>query len=156
MRSFLYEKPEDSMRCQGWTPCLALPALAAVTEAAEPRAQRLAAVEGAALHDWDVRIESMLRAGELTLRRTHEDTLLPSRQHVRLDQVFKGVPVYGGQLVRQTEGERTVSVFGTLYEGIDLDPRPALTADQAVAIIERLAGAELGPTRVPKLVVFPR
>jgi len=124
--------------------------------AAEPRVQRLAAVEGAALHDWDARIESMLRAGDLQVRRTHEDTLLPGRQHVRLNQAHKGVPVYGGQVLRQTEGERTISVFGTLYEGIDVDPRPALTADQAVAVIEKLSGVDLGPSRVPQLVVYPR
>jgi bacillolysin len=135
---------------------VSLLALAATAGAAEPRVQRLAAVEGAALHDWDVRIQSMLRAGDLEVRRTHDDTLVPSRQHVRLTQLHKGVPVYGGELVRQTEGERTVSVFGTLYEGIDVDPRPALTPDQAVAVIERLSGADLGPSRVPRLVVFPR
>ena len=49
-----------------------------------------------------------------------------------------------------------MSVFGTVYEGIDVDPRPGLTADQAVAVIERLSGADLGPSRVPQLVVFPR
>ncbi|HET9317935.1 MAG TPA: M4 family metallopeptidase [Vicinamibacteria bacterium] len=129
---------------------------AGAARAAEPRVQRLAAVEGAALHDWDARIESMLRAGELQVRRTHEDTLLPSRQHVRLNQAYKGVPVYGGQVVRQTEGERTVSVFGTLYEGIDVDPRPTLTPDQAAAVIEKLSGVDLGPSRVPQLVVYPR
>ena len=131
-------------------------ALGGAAQAAEPRAIRLAATEGAALNDWDTRIESMLRAGDLQLRRTHEDTLLPSRQHVRLDQAYRGVPVYGGQVVRQTEGERTVSVFGTLYAGIAHDPRPTLTADQAVAVIEKLSGADLGPSRVPRLVVLPR
>lgn len=145
------------MRFHGGTVVgLSVLALAAAAGAAEPRVQRLAAVEGAALRDWDVRIESMLRAGDLAVRRTHEDTLLPARQHVRLDQIHKGVRVYGGQVVRQTDGERSVSVFGTLYEGIDLDPSPTLTPDQAVAVIERLSGADLGPSRVPQLVVFPR
>src|SRR4029450_1366761 len=88
--------------------------------------------------------------------RTHEDTLLPARQHVRLDQHYRGVRVYGGQVVRQTEGDRTISVFGTLYDGIDLDPRPTLTPDQAVAVVQRASGAGLGPSRVPELVVFRR
>ncbi len=144
-------------RHEGTALALAALALGVMSaDAAEPRVTRLAATEGAALNDWDTRIDSMLRAGDLQLRRTHEDTLLPSRQHVRLDQAYRGVPVYSGQVVRQTEGERTVSVFGTLYEGIDLDPRPTLTADQAVAVIEKLSGADLGPSRVPRLVVLPR
>jgi len=146
------------MRIRGMGSVLGLGvlALAGSAAAAEPRVQRLAAVEAVGLREWDARIESMLRAGDLQVRRTHEDTLLPSRQHVRLAQVHKGVPVYGGQLVRQTEGPLTLSVFGTLYEGIDVDPRPALTADQAVAVIEKHSGADLGPSRVPQLVVYPR
>jgi Zn-dependent metalloprotease len=157
MQAFLYEKREEPMRFRHeLTLSLLAVGLAAAAGAAEPRVHRLAAVEGAALREWDVRIDSMLRAGDLELRRTHEDTLLPSRQHVRLTQLHRGVPVYGGQVVRQTEGARTVSVFGALYEGIDVDPRPTLTADQAVAVVERLSGADLGPSRVPQLVVFPR
>jgi bacillolysin len=130
-------------------------ALAASPAAAEPPARRLAAVGGQQLRDWDGRVDAMLRAGDLRVRRTHEDTLLPSRTHVRLSQLHRGVPVYGGELVRQTDGAATVSVFGTLYDGIDLDPRPALTPDQAVAVVEKLSGADLGPARVPQLVVLP-
>jgi thermolysin len=154
-----HENREESMRSwlEGTVLAPAVLALGvAAAGAAEPRATRLAATDGAALHDWDARITSMLSAGDLRFRRTHEDTLLPSRQHVRLDQAYRGVPVYGGQVVRQTEGERTISVFGTLYEGIDVDPRPTLTADQAVAVVEKLSGADLGPSRVPQLVVLPR
>jgi bacillolysin len=134
---------------------LACAALAASPAAAEAPARRLAAVAGQELRDWDGRLEAMLRAGELRVRRTHEDTLLPSRTHVRLTQLHRGVPVYGGELVRQSEGTATVSVFGTLYDGIDLDPRPTLTPDQAVAVVEKLSGADLGPSRVPQLVVLP-
>ena len=144
------------IRCGGTVLGLSFLALASAAGAGEPRVQRLAAVEGAPLREWDARIDAMLRAGELRVRRTHEDTLLPARQHVRMTQLYRGVPVYGGQLVRQTEGERTVSVFGTLYEGIDIDASPLLSADQAIAAIERLSGVDLGPSRVPELVVLPR
>lgn len=134
---------------------LAWAALAASPAAAEAPARRLAAVQGQELRDWGGRVESMLRAGELRVRRTQEDTILPSRTHVRLTQLHRGVPVYGGELARQTDGDAVVSVFGTLYEGIDLDPRPALTPDQAVDVVEKLSGADLGPSRVPQLVVLP-
>lgn len=136
-----------------WT--LAWAALAASPAAAEAPARRLAAVQGQELRDWSGRVESMLRAGELRVRRTHEDTVLPSRTHVRMSQLHGGVPVYGGELVRQTDGDTVVSVFGTLYDGIDVDPRPALTPDQAADAVEKLSGAELGPSRVPQLVVLP-
>jgi thermolysin len=134
---------------------LACAALAASPAAAEAPARRMAAVTGQELRDWDARVDAMLRAGDLRVRRTQEDTLLPSRTHVRLTQLHRGVPVYGGELVRQTDGAATVSVFGTLYDGIDLDPRPSLTPDQAADVVEKLSGAELGPARVPQLVVLP-
>lgn len=136
-----------------WT--LAAAALFASPAAAEAPARRLAAIEGRELADWGARVDAMLRTGELRVRRTQEDTLLPSRTHVRLTQLHRGVPVYGGELVRQTDGATPVSVFGTLYEGIDLDPRPTLTPDQAVAVVEKLSGADLGPAREPRLVVLP-
>lgn len=136
-----------------WT--LACAALAATAAAGEAPGRRLAAVGGQELRDWDGRVDAMLRAGELRVRRTQEDTLLPSRTHVRLTQLHRGVPVYGGELVRQSDGSATVSVFGTLYDGIDLDPQPALTPDQAADVVEKLAGVDLGPERVPQLVVLP-
>jgi bacillolysin len=124
--------------------------------AAEEGALRVAASRTAELRDWDARLEARLQRGDLRLRRSDQDTLLPGRQHYRLTQLYRGVRVYGGDVARQMEGERTVSIYGTLYEGIDLDPRPVLTADQAVAVVERLSGADLGPARVPELVVLPR
>src|SRR5262245_8438011 len=103
MRTIRHEIREESMRFRHERTVLALAVLAlggVAADAAEPRVTRLAATEATALHDWDTRIATMLRAGDLQLRRTHEDTLLPSRQHVRLDQAYQGVPVYGGQVVR--------------------------------------------------------
>ena len=64
--------------------------------------------------------------------------------------------MFGGDITRQTDGGLTLSIFGTAYIDIDLDPTPGLSADEAKVIIETLAGAELGPTRIPELVVFPR
>src|SRR5262245_19962960 len=80
--------------------------------------RRIRAVQPTELRNWDDRIAAKLRTGELSLRKVSKDTLLEGREHQRFDQVYKGVPVFGGELVRQLDGARTVSVFGTLYEGI--------------------------------------
>ena len=60
MRPFLNEKRRSRMRIGHESLVLALSLLAlgsaGAAGAAEPRVQRLAAVEGAALHDWDARI----------------------------------------------------------------------------------------------------
>ncbi len=97
----------------------------------------------------------MLRDGELRVRPVRGDTLLPARQHVRADQFYKGVRVFGGDIARQLEQGATVSMFGTLYEGIAIDPTPALDADGAAAVVEARAGTALGAGRRPELVVLP-
>jgi bacillolysin len=46
-----------------------------------------------------------------------------------------------------------VSVFGDVYDGIDIDTSPAIAADRAREIVAGLAGVEVG--RTPELVVLP-
>jgi thermolysin len=131
----------------------ALPVLAA---AQGSPAVRVATAEAVQVGEWDRRIAQMTAQGELAVRWEREDTLLPGRTHQRLAQVHHGVPVYGGELVRQREGGRTLTVFGTWYPGIAVETRPTLTADQAVGVVERLSGRDLGPLVEPRLLVLPR
>jgi thermolysin len=121
-------------------------------EGAEPR--RVAAAATADTRAWAARIEGLVREGGLVLRAVRDDTLLPGRQHARYEQQYKGVPVVGGDLAAQVSGADVVSVFGTLYEGIDLDAVPAFSADHAADVISRLSGQPLG--NPPELVVLPR
>jgi hypothetical protein len=123
--------------------------------AAAPRALAVSAGGPGELRDWDRRIAQMEAAGELVVRWERDDVLVPGRRHLRHAQVHQGVPVDGGEVVQQVAGADTVSVFGTLYGEIALDPRPALTPDQAVAVVEARAGVDLGPARVPELRVLP-
>jgi bacillolysin len=123
--------------------------------AAGPRAQAVAATEPRELREWDVRIARMLASSELVARWERTDSLLPGRRHVRLAQLHGGVPVEGGELVQQTAGPDTVSVFGTLYREVAAETRAVLTADQAVAVVEERSGVDLGPERVPDLRVLP-
>jgi thermolysin len=135
---------------------LALTALASPlpppAEAAEPR--RVAAAATPETRAWAARIEGLVRDGGLALRTVRDDTLLPERQHARYAQLYKGVPVVGGDLVAQVSGADVVSVFGTLYDGIEVDPVPAFSADHALDIISRLSGQRLGHR--PELVVLPQ
>ena len=108
------------------------------------------------LRQWDDRVNRMIQGGALRVRQIREDTSISGRTHERLSQYHEGLPVFGGDITRQTDGGLTLSIFGTAYIDIDLDPTPGLSADEAKVIIETLAGAELGPTRIPELVVLPR
>jgi thermolysin len=122
------------------------------SDAAEP--QRVAAAGSGETRAWAARIEGLVRSGGLALRAVREDTLLPERQHARYVQLYKGVPVVGGDLAVQVSGADVVSVFGTWYDGIDIGAVPAFSADRALEIISRLSGQPLGTS--PELVVLPQ
>jgi|RhiMetdeSRZDD1v2_1073273.scaffolds.fasta_scaffold131181_2 bacillolysin len=122
---------------------------------AQTRLRTVVATTLADLRTWDATVDRMKRDDGLRVRRSVEDPMLPGRTHERLDQFHQGVRVYGGDIARQSDHGLTVSIFGTIYEGIDLDVRPALSIDDVKAIVERQSGVALGPERVPELMILP-
>ena len=86
---------------------------------------------GAALPDALVQMDAMLGDGRLDIQSTQDDTQIAGRVHERLKQMYKGVPVFGGQLVRQMDGRSIISLSGRLYSDIDLDVTPQISAGQA-------------------------
>jgi Zn-dependent metalloprotease len=135
---------------------LAIAAVAVSTPLAADAAPPLRVMAAAAeAREWQARIDALVRSGGLAVRKVRSDTLMPDRRHVRYAQLYKGVPVVGGDLVVQVVGSDAVSVFGSLYEGIDLDAVPAVDADRAVEIASRLSGQPLGPFPPPELGVLP-
>ena len=81
--------------------------------------------------------------------------MLPGRVHERYDQEYRGVPVFGGGVARQLDAGQTVSVFAVLYDKIDVSTVARISPQQAKLTIERLGGAQLGPSRIPALVILP-
>ena len=143
------------MRARWSFPVLAALALAPrAGSAPAPTALRVEA-KGAEARAWDARIEALLHAGGLAAPRVRSDTLVPGREHERYAQMYKGVRVIGGDLVRQVSGADTVSLFGTLYDGIDVDAVPALDGGHAAAVVSALSGQPLGPRHPPELGVLP-
>jgi Zn-dependent metalloprotease len=112
--------------------------------------------EGRALREWDDRIAAGQRTRELRLRARQSDTLMPGRVHERLDQYYKGVPVFGGETVRETDGKMTRSVTAAIYAGLNLDTTPTLSPDDAARVFIRETGAEAGRSLNPQLMVLPR
>jgi len=131
-------------------------ALAAVSASAQPRATTIVASDPATIRRWDADIDALLRSGDLAVRRTDIDTLVAGRTHTRLQQLHRGVPIIGAELTRQTDDiGATVSIYGTMYSGVNIDVTPVLSPDAAAAIVARRSGVELGPSRMPVLWVFP-
>ena len=109
-----------------------------------------------ALRQWDTWVDRMVRDGGLQLRQSHDDTLIDGRTHQRFGQYYEGVPVFGGDIVRQLDRGLTVSIYGTAYTAIDLDTTAALSHEEATGIIETLSGTALPPSSAPELTILPR
>jgi thermolysin len=99
-------------------------------------------------------VDGMRRSGELRLRVAREDPIVSGRVHARFDQYYRGVRVFGADVAQQQRGAEIVSLYGNVYDGIDIDPAPSLDAERAREIVEAAAGVEIG--RRPELVVLPR
>ncbi len=103
---------------------------------------------------WTTRVNAMLRSGELRIRQTREDTLLPGRVHERADQYYRGVRVFGADLARQLRNGATESVFGALYD-VNVDTTPAIDEDRARTLLSARTHVEIDPAARAELVILP-
>ena len=126
-----------------------------VVAAAGERSARVEASSVGGLREWSEKVDRLLAAGELAVRLTRDDTMIPGRRHERLAQLHRGVPVFGGELTRQSDAVSTLTVFGTLYEGIDVDVAPRLSPADAEARLAARGGRPFGARGGPELVVLP-
>jgi len=138
-------------------------ALALLSSASPPAAQTratlqtIAAVSPQALREWDAVTTSMLRNGELRVRDSRADALLPGHVTERADQYYRGVRVFGGDITRQFDAIGVVeSIFGVVYSGIGIQTDPAIDEDAVRARVADLAGQRLPDSARPELVVLPR
>jgi len=102
------------------------------------------------------RITRMMRRGDLRLRMSLPDRLVAGRRIERADQHHRGVRVFGGDVVRQMARGQVISIFGTIYEDITVDPDPLIAEADARHRVEERAGVLLSPSRAGELVVLPR
>jgi thermolysin len=144
--------------------CLAAPVLVTAQQtparpapfSRQDRPREIGATQAADLRAADAEIGRMVRGDELRLRASETDQLMTERRHQRFDQYHRGVRVFGGEMVRQLDGAETISVFGTVYQAVDIDTTPALSGQDAAAAASRIAGVGGEPTRPPDLMVVPR
>jgi Zn-dependent metalloprotease len=126
----------------------------AQTPASEPGIASVHASTPAELRAWDTTIDLMVRDRQLIVVDSRPDPDVEGRRYESLAQYYRGIPVYGGTLTRQSARGVTVSIIGTVAGGIAIDPSPALSADQAVLSLAATSdGRVVG--RGPQLVVFP-
>ena len=114
------------------------------------------AVDLDALRQWDATVDGMARTDDLVAKSRLHDPSLEGRTHEYLAQYFAGVPVFGGGISRQLDGTGvTVSLFGTLHQGIDVDTVPALSGVEVAALLEEMHGGEILAGGNPSLGILP-
>ena len=107
------------------------------------------------LRDADSLVDRLRRDGVLRLATNERDPLVLGRTHDRFRQYHDGVPIFSAEVTRQMARGVTVSLFGTLHLGVEVETTPALSRDDATRIIERLGNVRPGGSTPPRLVVLP-
>ena len=134
-----------------------------VTVAGQEPASRLAlnimamsaTTDASELRLLDAQVDALVRTDALVLASRQPDVSLSGRVHKAFKQYHAGVPVYGGGISRQLANGLTVSIFGTIHQGIDLDMTPQLAQNEALALVEQQAGAGPATDDPPTLVILP-
>ena len=110
-----------------------------------------------ALRRWDATVHGMERTGNLVVMSRRSDDSREGRTHEYLAQYHAGIPVHGGGVSRQLDpGGVTVSLFGTLHQGIDVDPTPLLSGAEVAALLEVMHGGKFVADRQPPLSILPQ
>ncbi len=107
------------------------------------------------LRQWDATLDGMTRTGELVVVSRQADRTLPGRSHEYLAQFHEGVQVHRAGVSRQLDQGVTVSLFGTLYTGIDVETAPALTAGEAASLLLQRTGVAPVDRLLPAPVILP-
>ena len=81
-------------------------------------------------------------AAEFTVQSVSTDE--QGNQHVRLGQVFEGVPVYGGEMIAHTQNGAFVSLNGRYYPTLRIGTTPAVSSESAKQIVR----AQIGPDKI--------
>ena len=110
-----------------------------------------------ALRRWDATVHGMESTGNLVVMSRRSDASQEGRTHEYLTQYHAGIPVHGGSVSRQLDpGGVTVSLFGTLHQGIDVDTTPELSGAEVAALLEVMHGGKFVADRQPPLSILPR
>jgi len=100
-------------------------------------------------------MDQWLTDGTLARRVAYDDPDVPGRRHEVFVQYHDGIPVYGGDVTRQTERGVTLSIFGTVYSDINVDVSPRLTSEEAIEALGRASQSTRVTAAAPSLMILP-
>ena len=100
-------------------------------------------------------VEQMERSGQVRLRSADRDPAFPTRVTERLQQFYQGIPVFGADVVRDSDQGSARMILGTLVPDLSIQLRPSLSADQASATLRAAAGDGSSVLGRIDLVILP-
>lgn len=98
--------------------------------------------------------DTEISKGNLTLYRIQEDPLA-GMEHHRYNQRFKGIPVFGGEVIYHLRNDSSCSITGEYFQIQDMDTTPALSGKEAVEIFRSHLQKEGLISETPLLIIFP-
>jgi bacillolysin len=116
---------------------------------------RIAATSVNDLRPWDQYVTAQLRTGDLRPLRADQDPSIPARLVERMQQYYQGVPIFGAQIVRDSESGVAQSIFGEVPQSFSIDTRPTLDAAGAERAVIALAGPSARLVRQLELTILP-
>jgi thermolysin len=123
--------------------------------AQQPPMVRIAATTVNDLRQWDTFVTAQLRSGGLRVVSVEQDPSLPARLVERMQQYYEGVPIFGVQIVRDSDAGVAQSIFGEIPQAFTLDTRPTLTVAAAERAILDLVGDSGRLLRRVDLTILP-
>ena len=123
--------------------------------AQQPSVVRIAATTVNDIRAWDGYVASALRSGDLRALSVERDPSVPARLVERMQQYYQGVPIFGAQIVRDSDSGVAQSIFGEVPQTFTLDTRPALAGAAAEQAIIAAAGGSGTLLRRIELTILP-
>jgi bacillolysin len=127
-----------------------------VGSAQQPSTLRIAATTAVELRTWDGYVTAQQRAGDLRPLSVESDPSIPARTIERLQQYHQGVPVWGSQVVRDSDRGVPESIFGEVSQALPVSTQPALSGAAAEQRAIGIGGAGATLLRRPTLTILPR
>jgi thermolysin len=106
------------------------------------------------LRAWDSYVTSGARSGELRLSSAVHDPALPQRDLERFQQFYRGVPIWGSDIVRDSQAGVSTSIFGELAQNLSIEPNPSLSLDDARAALTSVGGTNGALLKDVELVII--
>src|SRR4029450_1610964 len=106
-----------------------------VGSAQQPSSLRFNATTANDLRTWDQFVTAQERSGGLRVTQVVQDPSLPARTVERVQQYYQGVPVWGAEAVRDSDGGVPVSIFADLSNQPDVDTQAGLTVEAATQLL---------------------